>query len=121
MNKKTIGTAAMLAGFILAFSACYYDKEQLLYPSTTTCGATPSGFAANVLPFIQASCDQGSGCHGAGSGNGPGALTNYTQIKNAGVSIQSSVTAGRMPLGSHLSTAQIQMINCWVANGMLNN
>ena len=121
MKKKTIGSTLILAGLVLAMNACYYDKKQLLYPSTTTCDSTPAGFAANILPVIQTNCDQGSGCHGAGSNNGPGALTNYSQIKNAGLSIQSSVTAGRMPLGSHLSAPQLQQINCWVANGMLNN
>lgn len=114
----------LLAGILLgvfAANSCYYDKKQLLYPAAYSCSGVPSSFAKDVLPLIQTSCDQGSGCHGAGSGNGPGPLTTYTQVQNAGAQILNSVQAGRMPLGSKLSPAQLQVITCWSGNGMLNN
>lgn len=120
MNKK-LPLLVAIAGILLAIDACYYDKKELLYPSTTNCTGTGAGFTTNVLPLIQTSCDQGSGCHGAGSSNGPGALTTYAQIQGAGAQILSSVEAGRMPRGSSLSAAQLQTLRCWYGNGMKNN
>ena len=81
---------------------------------------TNKAFAADVNLIIQASCNI-SGCHAAGSGNGPGALTNYAQISAAGSSIKTAVLSGRMPQGSSLSTAQKNSIICWVNSGTPNN
>ncbi|MBS1665888.1 MAG: hypothetical protein JST58_00775 [Bacteroidetes bacterium] len=110
---------------LIFLNACYYDKEQLLTPPKTvgtgssTC--VKDSFAVYINPMIQTSCANGSGCHGAGSSSGPGALTTYSQIKANATAIQASVSAGRMPLGSPLSASQIQSITCWVNNGALNN
>lgn len=120
MNKKFSLLAAII-GILLAVNACYYDKKELLYPSTTHCTGVGAGFSTDILPLIQSSCDQGSGCHGNGSSNGPGALTTYSQIKASGTQILSSVEAGRMPRGSSLSSTQLQAIRCWYVNGMQNN
>jgi hypothetical protein len=61
------------------------------------------------------------GCHNTGSVNGPGALTNYTQIKAAAAQIKSSVESGTMPKNGALTTAQKNAISCWVSSGGLNN
>lgn len=121
MNRKyTLGIAILIIITIL-LNACYYDKEQLLYPVSFNCtGSTPS-FSTDVMPIINTSCAQGAGCHGAGSSHGPGALTNYSQISNAGSQVLSSILNGRMPLGPSLSAAQIKTINCWVNGNMPNN
>ena len=119
--KKRI-TLLILAG-ICALNACYYDKEQLLIPPKSTAGSTclNYSFTNDVNPLIVSRCNSGSGCHGSGSTSGPGELITFTEIKNASAQIQSSVLAGRMPLGSTLTTAQIQIINCWINNGSLSN
>jgi hypothetical protein len=121
MTKK-IFILFLFVGAAYLLNACYYDKEQLLTPPKST-GATclTYSFATQVNPIIQASCNNGVGCHGAGSSNGPGAFTTYAQIQAAAAQIQSSVTAGRMPLGSSLSGTQLLTINCWISNGALNN
>ena len=106
----------------LPFSACYYDKEQLLLPpktGTTIC--VNYSFTNDVSPVFQTTCNNGSGCHGSGSSNGPGALVTYAEVKNASVQIKGSVSAGRMPLGSGLTSAQLTTITCWIGNGALNN
>ena|SRR5436190_20621980 len=46
--------------------------------TTPTCEGTKS-FATDVNPIIQSTCAI-SGCHAAGSFNGPGPLTSYAQI-----------------------------------------
>jgi hypothetical protein len=89
--------------------------------TTVDCATvTSKAFAANVSPIIQASCAI-AGCHAAGSGNGPGALTTYSQISTNASSIRSAVSSGRMPQGSTLSTAQKNSIICWIDSGAPNN
>ena len=111
-----------MAVSILMAHACYYDKEQLLTPpKTVTATCLNYSFTNDVSPIIQATCSKSTGCHASGSSSGPGALVTYSEISAASLQIQGSVLAGRMPLGSSLTSAQIQIINCWVKSGALNN
>jgi hypothetical protein len=120
MKKITI--LLLFAAGLLLINGCYYDKEQLLTPPKTgTSYCLNYSFAADVSPVIQTSCNTGSGCHATGSTNGPGALVTFTEIKNASTQVQASILAGRMPLGTSMSTTNIQIINCWINNGSLNN
>ncbi|TAF50844.1 MAG: hypothetical protein EAZ62_07290 [Sphingobacteriia bacterium] len=89
-------------------------------PSPSDCSAVDSKFSTNVSAIIQSSCT-GSGCHNAGSTNGPGALTNFAQISANATAIRQSVESGRMPRGITLSTAQRNAISCWVMAGAPNN
>jgi hypothetical protein len=77
-------------------------------------------FAADVSPIVQGRCNIVS-CHAAGSTNGPGALTNYSEVFNARSAIRSAVSTGTMPQGSTLSTAQKNSIICWIDSGAPNN
>lgn len=87
--------------------------------TTVDCSTvTNKAFAANVNPIIQASCNV-SGCHAAGSSNGPGPLTNFAQISAA--SIRSAISSGSMPKGSTLTAAQKNSIICWIDSGKPNN
>ena len=90
---------------------------------TTTVDCNTVGnkaFAADVSPIISSSCAIAS-CHAAGSGNGPGPLTNHTQIFAARTSIRSAVSNGTMPKNSSLSTSQKNSIICWIDSGAPNN
>jgi hypothetical protein len=121
-KMKKLITILLIAGLVFIMHSCYYDKEQLLTPPKTVNGpCAVYSFTTDVNPIIQSSCSNGSGCHGSGSTNGPGSLVTYTEIRNAVSQIQSSVLAGRMPLDSSLSAAQIKAIDCWVKNGAPNN
>lgn len=82
---------------------------------------TARTFAADAQPVIQSSCAASISCHAAGSANGPGALTNYSQIFNARAAIRSAVASGRMPQGGTLSSAQKNAIICWIDAGAANN
>jgi hypothetical protein len=124
MPMKKIIITIFISWTVLLLGSCYYDKEQLLLPpksSTSTPVCQNYSFTNDVYPLIQSSCANGSGCHGAGSSSGPGELINYTEIKNAGNLMQASILAGRMPLGSRLTSSQVSIITCWVSNGALNN
>ena len=105
---------------IIGITGCYNDKGELLYPRANDCSSHSASFGAEVQPIIQSNCAT-SGCHDAASVNKGGPLTNYTLIKNKASVIRSQVTRKVMPQGSSLSASQIQLINCWVSNGALNN
>ena len=89
--------------------------------STVNCTTVSNkSFAADVNPIIQATCNVAT-CHNAGSINGPGPLTSYTEIFNARAAIRQAVSTGVMPKSGSLTTAQKNSIICWVDNGALNN
>ena len=89
--------------------------------TTVDCSTVSNkAFAADINPIIQASCNM-AGCHASGSFNGPGPLTNCSQVAAAASSIRSAVLSGAMPQGSSLSTAQKNSIACWIDSGTPNN
>jgi hypothetical protein len=110
--KKTIITGSAF----LLFIACSKDSV----PFTADC-STAKSFATDVSPIIQSSCAISSGCHATGSSNGPGALTNYSQVFNARSSIRTAVADGTMPQNGSLTTAQKDAILCWIDSGAANN
>lgn len=115
MKKVLIALFVCLAVFI----GCTNDKDELLNPFNGDCTGVNASFANDVLPIIQANCQ---GCHGAGSTNGPGPLTNYDQIKNAAARIKNAVVSGYMPKDAGpLPAAEIRKIRCWVDSGTPNN
>jgi len=89
--------------------------------TTVDCSAViDKAFTANVNPIIQSTCNV-AGCHNAGSFNGPGPLTTYTEVFNARVSIRNAISTGLMPQGSTLSATQKNSIICWIDGGAPNN
>jgi len=88
---------------------------------TQSCDGIDSRFATKVFPIIQNSCATSVGCHGNGSGNGPGALINFLQISNASTAIKNAVISGVMPRGSALSAQEKSAIVCWVNSGAPDN
>jgi len=113
--KKT--TVVLLVAVSVIFS-CKKNSTSTSY--TPDCTGTTPTYAATVSALISSNCAT-SGCHGAGSGEGPGALTTYTQIKNSASSIRSSIVSGSMPRNSTLTTAQKNNIVCWIDAGATNN
>ena len=86
--------------------------------TTLDCSGPAKSFVTDVRPVMLASCGS---CHGAGSGNGPGALTTYTEIFNSRNIIRAAVISGNMPLNGTLTAAQKNAIVCWIDNGAPNN
>jgi hypothetical protein len=89
--------------------------------TSVDCSGAVKSFSADVNPIIQSSCAINSGCHAAGSVNGPGPLLTYQQIFNARFAIRAAVASGFMPQNSTLSASQKNNILCWVDNGATNN
>ena len=119
-SKSALIRKLCLIVFILGFFyACTKDTAPTA-PTTGDCDSTPKSFSTDVNPVIQASCAL-SGCHAAGSNNGPGALLTYSQIFNARTSIRSAVFSGRMPKNASLSVSEKAKILCWIDNGSKND
>lgn len=116
LKIKLIGSVFILAVFFSLSCSKDGGGSDLMDCSTVSNKA----FAAHVNPIIQSSCNIG-GCHSAGSSNGPGALTNYSEIFSARSQIREAVRSGRMPQGSSLSATQKNSIICWIDGGAPNN
>lgn len=112
--KKFFVIAAIL-GFL------YACKKTVDTGSSVDCSGPAKSFTNNVNPVIQASCTNGSGCHGSGSNNGPGPLLNHSQIFNARSDIRSAVSSEHMPLNGSLTASEKTAIICWIDSGAQNN
>ena len=120
--KKNLFFIALTGILIFSCSKSMQTNSSNAGSTTTTvdCTGVAESFAADVNPIIQANCAT-AGCHGAGSGNGPGPLLTYSQIFTARVDIRFAVSSGLMPLGGSLSTAQKNSILCWIDSGASSN
>jgi hypothetical protein len=119
--KKALKSAATAVLILFTFIGCSKDSGGGTNNTTVNCSTvTNKAFASDVSPIIQTVCAV-AGCHATGSANGPGALTNYTQVFNARTLIRSAVSSGAMPQGSTLSSAQKNSIICWIDSGAPNN
>ncbi|MGQ0737919.1 MAG: hypothetical protein ACT4OJ_02560 [Bacteroidota bacterium] len=121
--KKTTGLVVAAAMALFSVNSCSKSSGGGGGGGTTTvncANVTNKAFTADVLPILQSSCAI-SGCHAAGSTNGPGALTSHAQASAAASSIRSAVSSGRMPQSGTLTTAQKNSIICWVDSGAPNN
>ena len=116
---RLTSVAAVLGTFLvlLGMEGCGTDESETV---DIDCAGVSVSFADDVSPIIQANCTR-SGCHGAGSNNGPGELLSFSQISRAKGEIQSSVSSGAMPKDSRLTTNEKNSILCWIENGASNN
>jgi hypothetical protein len=118
MKRTTITLFTLLA--LICLGSCYYDKEELLYPGTSSCQLNAK-FSANVNPIIQSKCAISPDCHATGSTNTAGPLTNYTEISALAPVIKGQVVSGLMPKTGSLTSNEVQTIVCWVDAGAPNN
>lgn len=112
---------------IVVLSSCYYDKEDLLY-GTSTCVSTGSTYSGTVAPILNQRCNA---CHSAAAANGSGGgviLDNHPSVKTYvtnGKLLGSINHAGGyspMPKGAaKLSACDIAKITDWINNGSPNN
>lgn len=117
MRKALYSIALIILTAIVIVSCSKDDTDK---GNTLDCSTTPKTFATDANPLIQTYCNQAA-CHEPGSTNGPGPLTNYTQIFNARMAIRGAVEANLMPQNTTLTLAQKNIILCWIDNGAPNN
>jgi uncharacterized membrane protein len=111
---------------IFVFAGCYYDKAELIYPSTGTCDTTNVKYSTTVLSILSTNCYS---CHSGTASAGAGIqLDTYTNLKiyitNSQFlnSINQTGSLPAMPLNAaKLSNCDIQKITVWINNGTLYN
>jgi hypothetical protein len=110
---KLLVLSFFTGSFIFTISGCGKSDAPV---NTQTCGSVPKTFSADVNPIIQSFCNQ-AGCHAPGSVNGPGPLTNYTEVFAARNKIRVQIQAGLMPQNATLTATQKNAIICWIDSG----
>jgi hypothetical protein len=117
--KKVLSVLTLVA--MLFYMSCSGSKDDGMVtpppPPPPTCNDVAISYATNLHPIISTKCATNSGCHGEGSVNGPGPLTDYNKVKAAASKIKSAVVSKVMPKTGSLTDAQIQTIKCWAENG----
>jgi len=113
---------------ILSFAvSCYYDNEEVLYPSLTSpCDTTNVTFSGKIVPLLANNC---LSCHSYASAPSAGnniRLENYTDVKSRTTAIAGSLkhsgTYSPMPKnGGKLNSCHINQFDIWVRNGAADN
>lgn len=125
--RKAIPISIILLIATLSLSSCYYDKADMVYPTTgTACDTSAVKFTANVVPILNSICYT---CHtGTASLGGGIGLDSYAkvmiQVNNGKLlnAIQHTGTASPMPKGGGMMSAcSIAIIRTWIRNGAPNN
>lgn len=74
-------------------------------------------YSVNVKPIFDTNCTI-SGCH---NGDQFPDLTEFQNIQIHSADIRQRVLSRNMPLGRTLTTNQVNIIVCWIDNGVQNN
>jgi hypothetical protein len=117
----------LLISSLVLLTACYYDKEDMLYgpalPCTDSTGTI--SYTAKVVPILQTSC---YGCHTGSAPSGGQAMGNYTADKIMALNgkLLGTIThaTGFSPMpkgGTQLSACKIAVIQKWITAGAPNN
>ena len=119
MRIKCFVTVLLVSLFVI--SSCS-KKGSDTNPNNNNidCSGAPKTFTVDVNPLVQGVCNMPS-CHARGSTNGPGPLTNYTQVFNARAQIRSAISSGFMPQDRTFNSAQKSAFICWIDNGAQDN
>lgn len=116
--KKIISLTACFVAIVVLVNSCSKDSEN--NEPAVDCSTITTTFSGQVSGLIASSCAKPD-CHAAGSTNGVGPLTNYTQIFNARARIRTAVANGSMPQDATFSATQKATITCWIDAGAPNN
>lgn len=121
MRRKYTVFIFLLASAMYACSKSSGGDNEQDDPVSLDCTTINSSFSEVVFPIINLNCATSAGCHGPGSVQGPGELTNYTQIKANASAVKNAVLSEEMPPGAPLSINDQNAISCWVSAGAPNN
>ncbi|WP_407525461.1 cytochrome c [Lacibacter sp. MH-610] len=118
MNRKLI--LSLLIAVVL-YTACKKSSDDGGNNPPNNPPNCSISFASRVSAIVQTNCAFTAGCHGAGSTNSGGPLTNHSQIFNRRSNIRAAVQAGTMPQGATLSAADKADLISWIDCGAPNN
>lgn len=122
--KRLIIFLAAIAIISLFFVSCYYDNEEVLYPSfNAPCDTiNPVTFSGTIQPMIQNSCSL-INCHSGPSPSGNVPLGSYSDVATIaanGLLIKALKGTGviKMPPGGKLKDCSISQIEIWIRKEM---
>lgn len=117
MKRLYIGTATVVI-FLSFFVSCYYDNEEVLYPSLM-CDTTNVTYNKTIAPLMNNYC---TGCHSGSTPGGSVSLTNYGEVVTNEARITASIKqTGPYPMpkgGGKLNDCSIRQWDIWVSNQM---
>lgn len=122
-NKLLLAFTALTITF--AFTTCYYDSEEELYPGNN-CDTSNVTFSQTVQPILSQHCNT---CHNTSVNNGGVITDNYNDLMNpvnSGVFWKAINHEGNgivpMPFnGQKLPECDLQKIRVWIDQGAPNN
>ena len=118
-----LSVIARLAALCLlpALASCYYDSvERLKGTNGGNSNCSTATFTSEVMPIITRNCST-SGCHDVSAAGGV-SLLGYNDVKTHMSRIrQRAIVDGNMPPSGPLSSAELQILKCWMDTGGLNN
>ena len=111
----------MFATFL--FTACYYDKEEELYPQlgSKACDTTNVTYSRSIAPIISDNC---LNCHSNSSPSGNIKLGSYSDVFGNLNKIMPSInytSSHPMPQSGQLDSCSLKQFYIWKRNGALNN
>ena len=125
---KTIYTIFLICIASITLSACFYDKADVVYPTTAlSCDTTNVTYSNQIVSILNAQCNY---CHGAAANSIGGGiyLNTYAALKpyvNNGSFLNSILQNGKasaMPRnGAKMDNCSILKIQSWINKGALNN
>jgi cytochrome c5 len=125
---KTIYTIFVICIVSITLSSCFYDKADVVYPTTAlSCDTTNVTYSNQIVSILNAQCNY---CHGAAANSMGGGiyLNTYAALKpyvNNGSFINSILQNGKasaMPKnGAKMDNCSILKIQSWINKGALNN
>ena len=121
MNKVLLIVGLAITIFISSCSKSGGTSGGTTSPPVDPCAGLAFKFAVDVQPIINSTCSNSSSCHGTGSVNSGGELTDYNKIFIKRSIIKGQINAGLMPKAGSITTAEKNKIICWIDSGAPNN
>jgi hypothetical protein len=103
--------------FVLYFSSCYYDSEEVLYP-IFKCDTIDVTYNTNISKIMAGYC---IGCHNDSYSESGVILTTYDKVKANEVRITNAIKhTGSIPMppGGKLSDCMLSQWDLWLLNEM---
>lgn len=126
MKNTSILTLIIVSACFIILSGCYYDKEELVYPTGLgSCDTTAVTYTNTVVPILNTNCYT---CHKAPAAAGGIVLDNHAalliQVNNTKLlgDIEHRLGYNPMPKGgAKMQECDIAKIRTWIRAGAPNN
>lgn len=106
---------------VLCIVSCSKNSGGNPAPTVDPCAGLSFKFSTDVQPIINTTCANSANCHGVGSVNSGGPLSDYNSIFNKRSNIKFQVENGLMPKTGSITADQKNKIICWINSGAPNN